>query len=206
MAHYEEKNKALFLRRKGYSINEIAERLLVSKSVVSRWCRDIKLTEAQIEKLHQKMMVGSYKGRMKFLEKIRRERKERVLKMFQEGRKEVGKTSKREFFIAGIALYWAEGTKSLNAEETSFSNSDYRMILFMMKWFRDFFKIQAERFTLQIRINNIHKERLAEVEQYWSSITKIPPYQFTKTVFIKSVNRKVYPNNHHYGTVRLKVK
>ena len=50
MARFKEKNKALLLRKKGESINDIAKKIKVSKSIVSRWCRDIKLTSEQIEK------------------------------------------------------------------------------------------------------------------------------------------------------------
>ena len=207
MARFKEKNKALLLRKKGESINDIAKKIKVSKSIVSRWCRDIKLTSEQIEKLHKKMMAGSYRGRMKFLEKIRKARKEETIKLKKEGLKEVGKLSKRDLFIGGIAMYWSEGTRSLNAEQTSFSNSDPKMILYILEWFREICGVSMDRFVLQIRINKIHKKRIKEIENYWSKLTKIPINQLTKTILINSIARKIYlkPNN-HYGTVRISVR
>ncbi len=206
MAKFKEKNKAILLRKKGKSINEISKLVNVSKSIVSLWCRDIALTSQQIEGLHKKMMIGSYKGRLKFLEKIRRTRKEETQRLKTEGIKEIGKVSKRDLFIAGVALYWAEGTKSANAEETSFSNSSPAMILFMLSWFKEVFGVSMERFTIQIRINAIHKKRISEVERYWSKRLNIPSNQFTKTILIKVNAKKVYSNNDHYGTVRIRVR
>jgi len=87
MAKFKEKNKAIQLRKSGKSIGEIANQLNVSKSVVSLWCRDIALTKKQIDALHKKMMVGSYKGRMIYLERIRKRRKEESLKLLNEGKR-----------------------------------------------------------------------------------------------------------------------
>ena len=76
-----EKNKALKLRQKGKSINEIATKLNIAKSTVSSWCRNIRLGTEQIERLAKRQESGSYKGRMKFLERIRNKRiKEVALK------------------------------------------------------------------------------------------------------------------------------
>lgn len=45
MARTVEKNKALKLRQKGKSINEIAKILDIPKSTISVWCRDIQLAQ-----------------------------------------------------------------------------------------------------------------------------------------------------------------
>lgn len=206
MAKFREKNKSIVLRKKGYSIGEIAKRVNVSKSIVSRWCRDIELTDQQIEVLHQKMMVGSYRGRMKALEQIRQKRKVESKRLKGEGIKEIGDTNRRDLFIAGIALYWAEGTKSPNAEETSFSNSNPYMINVILRWFEDVCFVTRDRFVVQVRINRTHKNRIKEVEDYWSKITGIPLTQFTKTILIESIAKKVYSDKNHYGTVRITVR
>ena len=206
MAKFKEKIKAIELRKKGNSIGEIAEQIGVSKSVVSLWCRDIALTKQQIDILHGKMMSGSYKGRMIYLEKVRSKRKEESLRLLEEGIREVGKLSKRDLFIGGVALYWAEGTKSLNKEQAAFSNSNPKMICLMMRWFEKIFNVSRDRFVIQIRINKIHQSRVGEVQRYWSSITGLPQSQFTKTILINTISRKVYSNNDHYGTVRLSIR
>ena len=206
MAKFKQKNQALVLRRQGKSIGEISVKLKVSKSIVSKWCRDIALTEKQIDLLHEKMLSGSYRGRMKFLERVRAERKQEIIKLKEEGIKEIGKISNRDLLIAGTALYWAKGTKSLNAEQTSFSNSSPKMVIWILTWFEKIFHVDRERFIIQIRINKIHAGRVKEVEAYWSKLTGIPLTQFTKTILIQVKNKKVYSDNNHYGTVRVSVR
>jgi len=77
--------------------------------------------------------------------------------------KEIEKISKRDLLIAGVALYWAEGTRSSNKEQTAFSNSSLEMILFIIRWFREVFNVLKNRFTVQVRINKIHKNRVKEI-------------------------------------------
>ena len=89
MANILEKNKALILRRKGRSITEIAEKLNVPKSTIGVWCRNLKLGKKQIERLAKRQEFGSYKGRMKFLERIRKDRLFQTKKLKQEGLNEI---------------------------------------------------------------------------------------------------------------------
>ena len=206
MAKFKQKIKAILLRKKGEGIGDIAREIKVSKSIASKWCRDIVLTPKQIDILHKKMMVGSYKGRMMFLEKVRKARKEEMMALAKEGIREIGNISRRDLLIGGAALYWAEGTKSLNAEQSSFSNSNPRMIIWIMKWFEKIFGVTKERFIIQVRINKLHKKRIKEVEQYWSNVTGLPLNQFTKTILINSIAKKVYSDNNHYGTVRVSIR
>lgn len=206
MARFKEKIRAIGLRKKGESIGDIARKVNVSKSIVSLWCRDIALSKQQIDNLYSKMREGSFRGRMKFLEKIRKARKEETLLLKNEGIREIGKINKRDILVAGTALYWAEGTKSLNKEQLSISNSDPRMVTWILKWFKEIFDVTQDRFTIQIRINKIHRKRIREVENYWSKLTNIPLSQFTKTILIKVNARKVYSDNNHYGTVRITVR
>ena len=51
MAYKKEKERALSMRHRGVSIGEIANKLGVSKSIVSLWCRNIVLNKIQIQKL-----------------------------------------------------------------------------------------------------------------------------------------------------------
>ena len=205
MAKSKEKNKALELRQKGKSIKDIAKRLKIAKSTVSLWCRDIKLTPEQIQRLHEKMVKSSYKGRMKGA-RIQYERRLKKIEAWKrKGIERIGKLSNRDLLIAGLALYWGEGAKKKRG--VSFSNSDPEMIKFMTKFFRKVWKINKSRFTGYIGINKIHKNRIEEVENYWSRVTKIPREQFTKTTLIKAKNRKNYKNFPlHYGTLTVRIR
>ncbi|MEK7080473.1 MAG: helix-turn-helix domain-containing protein [Patescibacteria group bacterium] len=207
MANVEEKNKALKLRLKGKSISEIAEKIDIPKSTISIWCRNVKLKREYIDRLAKRQISGSYKGRMKFLERIRNERLLQTEKLRKEGLGDVKHISKRDLFIAGIAMYLSEGATSDCGEEVSFTNSDFRAVLFMKKWFMKICGVATDRFIVQIRINRTHKDKVGVIEKYWSKIIGVPSVQFTKTILIKSKSKKVYPKeNIYYGTVRLKIR
>ena len=207
MANFVKKNKALKLRRAGRSINEIATKLDIPKSTVSMWCRDIQLGPKQIERLAKRQESGSYKGRMKFLERVRKERIREIKILREQGIREIGKLNKRDLFISGVAMYWSEGYTYSGGEQVGFTNSDPKMILLMLKWFKEICKVPDDKFSLQVKINKIHKNRVREVENYWFKLTAIPLQQFNKTVLIKSKVKKSYPNSDtHYGTLRLTVR
>jgi len=207
MAHIIEKNKAVNLRKKGKSLDEISNILSMPKSTISVWCRNIRMGKKQIERLVQRQKSGSYRGRLHFLEKIRRERLIQTENLRKDGLSEIGGINKRDLFVAGIAFYISEGATSHCNEEVSFTNADPETVLFIKKWFEEVCKILKDRFVVQIRINKLHKDRTKEIENYWSKLLEVPLSQFTKTILIKSVSKKVYPKNSiYYGTVRLRIK
>jgi len=208
MARIKKKILAQELRRKGLSINEIAEKLRMQKSgSISKWCCNIILTPEQIERLAKKQKSGSYKGRMKFLETIRKTRMKEVALLRKQGLREIGSLDRRDLFISGIAMYWSEGYTAPSNYDVGFTNSDPKMILFMLEWFKNCCKISIDRFSLRVGINKIHKKRVKEVEKYWSDLTEIPLSQFNKPSLKKTETKKIYENyNEHFGTLRIKVR
>jgi len=204
MARFKEKIKAQKLRKQGKSIKEIAKKLKISKSTVSIWCRDIQLTPEQIARLDERQIKGSYKGRIKGA-RIQRERYlKKVETIKKQASKEIKKISKRDLFIAGIGLYWGEGSKT--GCLVRFYNSDPRIIYFMMTWFRKIFNIPTERFGMFININKVHKNRLDDVKEFWSKLTRVPLQQFRKPTLIKTKSKKVYANfNEHFGTLSIRI-
>jgi hypothetical protein len=205
MAKSKEKNLALKLRQEGKSIKEIAEKLSLSKSTVSLWCRDIVLSKKQMSALYRKMLDGRYKGRIKGAKIQYKRRIEREKRYRKEGLVRIGRLSDRDFLITGVALYWGEGHK--NGREVRITNSDPEIIRFMLKWFKRVLKIDRDKITLYIIINRVHKKRVKEVEEWWSRITRFPKENFLKTTLIKSENKKKYKNfPYHYGTLTIRLK
>lgn len=200
MAKYELRLQARKMRSKGESVRDIAMKLGVSKGTSSIWVRDIILSVEQLEKLKQRSIKGSELGRIKgaFIQKKRR--LELIEKCNQEGMKIAGNLSRKEFLMAGLALYWAEGSKK-NGRLT-FCNSDPDLINFMIKWLKENFGIDKERLNIRVGINEIHKDREKIVKKYWSDVTGIPLSHFQKTSFKKSKVHKIYKNhNKHFGTL-----
>ena len=207
MAKIKEKIQAQKLRHKGRGISEIAQILSVSKSTVSVWCQNISLNTVQINQLIARQESKNHEGRLRGAEKVRQKRLKEVELLRKQGIKEIGNISEKEFFVAGIAMYWSEGYTAPVNYEVGFTNSDPRMILFMLEWFKKCCEISNDRFSLRVGINEIHKNRIKKVEKYWSYLTKIPLSQFNKISLKKTKSKKIYENhNDHYGTLRIKVR
>lgn len=157
MAKFIERLRARELRKDGESIRSIAQKVRVSKSSVSMWCGDIELTKAQKEKLVADDRVGGEKGRQISSQNKIKERLCRMGKYKDAGRKMVGKINKRELFLVGIALYWAEGNKK--DRRLVFTNSDPEMIKIWIRWLVDCLAIPAEDIYCYLGINEVHKKK-----------------------------------------------
>ncbi|MDP3901166.1 MAG: hypothetical protein Q8Q38_02400 [bacterium] len=204
MAKSVEKNEALFLRKNGKSIKEIAQKVGVSKSSVSLWCRDIVLTKKQIGKLQASMRRGSYIGRMKGARTQYQRRIRLTENLETTGRTMLGGVSERDMFMMGVGLYWGEGTKF--GRQVSLANSNPAIIKFSIGWFREVWGVTNDRFKFYIFINEIHKNRINEVEQFWRKVVDVSNPHFGKTILIKAKNKKKYANfSTHFGTLQVRV-
>lgn len=204
MAKYALRIKARQMRSQGESVKRIASLLGVSRSTSSVWVRDIVMSVEQLEKLKQRSITGSERGRMLGSLVQKQRRIQRIEQSKKYGKKLLGKLVHREFFLVGIALYWAEGCKKVR--KVHFSNSDPRMINFMIEWLEMFLGIKKDRLIAVVGINVIHKQREEIVKTYWVKTTGIPLSQFRKTSFKHTKAHKVYENfDNHYGTLSIEV-
>jgi hypothetical protein len=88
----------------------------------------------------------------------------------------------REFFIAGIALCWAEGFKNKHEYRLGFCNSDPDMIKFYLYWLNNSLGIKKENLVARLTLNVSCQNQVKEIEQYWSQVTSIPLSQFAKLI------------------------
>lgn len=106
------KQKAQNLRKEGYSYNKIIALLHIPKSTVSDWCKDVSLNKEQISQLYKSKKQGAIKGSYIASQNKIKQRLEITQKLFLIGKKVIGALSKRDRFIAGVAFYSSEGTKT----------------------------------------------------------------------------------------------
>jgi transposase-like protein len=204
MARYKERIIALDLRRSGKSILEIARTLGVAKSTVSLWCSDIALTKSQIDLISRNRALGIRKGQLVSAERKRGKRLAKVEAYKNQGLRDLKKLSDDAFFAAGLALYLAEGAKTLR--RVFFVNSDPRVIDLILRWLEKFFAVPRTGIAPSILINHIHKPRITVVQTFWSRYLGIPASQFRATTFVKTKHKKVYKNHDNYfGTLRFQV-
>jgi len=193
-----EKKLAIKLRKKGLSYREIKKEVSVSKSTLSIWCRDVSLSVEQMEQLLKRKLEGSEKGRLIGAKINQEKRIQEIKSLMLKGKKEVGKLSKRDRFLIGIALYAGEGTKANN--QTVFSNSDPKLIKFMISWFREFTGISDDKIKGRLWIHERNRDEL-KAREFWSELCNIPLEHFHKSyiaenkVFSKKIRKKV----HEYG-------
>jgi len=198
-----EKAEVRSLRKKGYSYSEILKKIKVSKGSLSVWCRDIVLTEKQIEMLCERAEDGRFRSRKIIGEKREAERRERIKKLREEGMREMGILSCRDRFLAGVGLYAGDGAKGFQG--VRFSNSDPRIIKFMMEWLREFCKVPEGKFRGRIWIHDDQNELGAR--RFWSKTTDIPMGQFQKSYIAKNKknSKKIRKKLHQYGIFGIEV-
>ncbi len=204
MAKFEKRQEARKLRREGWSIKAITNHLGVSKSSVSAWCSDLELTKKQREILTKNAIAAGNKGRMLGTEMNKRKKQESIDLFKQQGLKDIGSLSRREFLIAGVALYWGEGSKK---SKMSFVNSDPQLVLFMFNWFQELMNIQKGDFMPRIFINEMHRPRANKILSFWSDLLGLPKEQFGNIVFLKMNSKKTYENyDDYFGVLALGAK
>lgn len=202
MAKSKERIQARKLRKQGFSVKTISRQLGVSRSSVSIWVRDVNLTPAQLEILNQNSVDGRNKGRT-IISLMYRRRREKIHKESLKGAQQMlGELTNREFLIAGIALYWAEGNKKTHT--VRFTNSDPKLIMFALNWLLYCFDLPLDRIGAFVGINKSNEHREAEIIRHWSLITGIPRSHFWKSIMKNSESKKIYENDSDYfGTLTI---
>lgn len=205
MAKSRERLLAREMRKNGKSLGDIAQIVGVAKSTVGLWCRDIVLTKEQVTTLIKRKGERHVEGKMRAWEWHRNEKIMRLRKYENVGALQIGKISKRELHVLGIALYWAEGSK--NDGRVLLTNSDPDMINLYIRWLKECLGVVDERFVCRLTINELHNDRLVEIERHWSKVIHIPLDQFTKTTVIHSKLNKLYRNRKtYYGVMPVYVR
>jgi hypothetical protein len=202
----ERKDKAILLRKEGKSYSEILQIVPVAKSTLSFWLRDVGLSSPQKQKITEKRLRAAFRGAQS-----RRTQRESSTKAITDSAiKEVGKITERELFLIGTALYWAEGSKQKEhyvSVPVVFSNSDPAMVVVFLKWLK-LLKIDQERIHFELYVHESARERVPEMQHFWSKILKSSINNLTHVYFKKgnnSTNRRNIGREYH-GLIRIKVK
>ena len=195
-AKREMRQKAVKLRKKGLSYNEIRKFVPVSKSSLSLWLKDVRLSSKHRARLYTKQIAILALG----APSQRERRKKEIEKIVSEAKLEIQfPLSAETYRFLGAALYWAEGSKTKNFEIT---NSDPMMVAFMTKWFSDTFKVPIKTFKAHLNIYSQQNED--QLKRFWSNLIGLPLENFGKT-FVKPANKNFKKNNLYYGTIKVRV-
>lgn len=182
-----EQERARALRSQGFTMDEIAEQVGVSKSSVSLWTRDVEFVPRECESRR-------FGARNRAPNALQRRKAEQIERLLAEGRERIGELSDKEFLVAGAALYAGEGAK--RDGELKFANSDPDMIAFFCAWLRKFFLVDEQR--LRVRLYLHQGLDLDAALEFWSRVTGIPLAQFVKP-YRAIPDAGVRNNKHVYG-------
>ncbi|MEY4602594.1 MAG: hypothetical protein RL292_535 [Candidatus Parcubacteria bacterium] len=201
------KEKAVELRKEGKVYSEILKEVPVAKSTLSLWLRDVGLAKAQKQRLTQKKLDASKRGgQAKHEQRVKLQQD-----IFAQAHKDITHISKRELWLIGIALYWAEGSKEKEHNVGSplqIGNSDPRMIKVFLKWLLEIMKVTRDQIVFRIYIHENSKNDVNMVKRYWSEVTGFPLEKFINFHFKKhkiKTNRKNI-GREYYGGLRIDVK
>ncbi|MDP3954488.1 MAG: hypothetical protein Q8Q06_03685 [bacterium] len=205
----EQKKLARKLRRQGFSYSEIKKQVLVPKTTLAYWLRNIKLSEEQTGRLKKKRTdaarAGSRKKTLRTLEQIREIQKISV--------SDIGKISKRELWLMGLMLYWRERFLNKNDSDMQrgvrFTSSDSNLIKLFLKWLQDIGGLTKEEILFDIFMARSRSKKTNNAIAHWSGITGFPEKDFTRIYFqkirIKKTKRQTIKNSQN-GLLRIRVR
>lgn len=204
LAKIQEKNKVIKLRKQGFSYSEILKRVPVSKSSLSLWLKSIQLAKSQKQTLTEKKLAGMKRG----WESRHNKRVQITREIKEKAEKEIDEISKRDLWMIGTALYWAEGVKEKEYSKWSgriiFSNSDPLMILIFRRYVKEICLVPDDQISYELYIHETADWQKSR--KYWADILSNSENSmkvYFKKHKVKTIRKNIGENYH--GLVRLQV-
>lgn len=206
IAKFEEREKAIALRKQGFSYSEILKRIPVAKSSLSLWLHSVGLSKRQKQRLTEKKLASMKRGWLKVMAM----RQARIRDTKERARKEIPYIIGESLWVIGTALYWAEGTKMKpwrRGESISFSNMDPQMLLIFKKWLKRYLDVKNRDIQYALYIHESSKHRLTEIKNYWADLLKVPekdiPVYFKKN---KLGTKRKNIGGTYFGLIKINVR
>lgn len=175
MAHSMEiKEKAVELRRAGYSIKEIARILSVAVSTSSVWLRAVAISREGKCRMQEQSSTYRYRMSLRWNQK-RLEKSLLHQKKVQNILKKISFTNQINKLICAV-LFWAEGSKKTN--HVAFTNSDPKMISYFLSLLRQSYDLDENKFRVSVHLHEYHG--LVETLNFWSKVTGVAKTRFIK--------------------------
>lgn len=192
-----ERHKAIELRKKGYSLKEIANGLGVAKSSVSLWVRNVELSPTAEKRLLTKIKLGQFLAAKNKIAKTKAIEDEYIRK----GKNEISKLNINGYYakLLCASMYWCEGTKNSKAG-VGFVNSDPNLVRKFLFLLRNSFEIDETKFRLCIHLHSYHN--VSKQLDFWSKITDINKEQFIKPYIKLNTGKRIH--RHYEGCIAIK--
>ncbi len=178
--------RARELRLAGKTYDEIVAELGVAKSSVSLWVRDLPKPQKTAEQMHEMREARWAPYRQEQAAKRKRTK--------DAAAREIDTLTDRDLLIAGVALYWAEGTKDkphARREVVQLINSDPDAIGLFLRWLT-LVGVSPDRLRCHVSIHE--SADIPAAEEYWAGLVGTTVENLGKTV-IKKHNPKTVRKN-----------
>jgi transposase len=191
--------RALDLRRAGWSYAMITAELGVGKSTLSGWLKgEPRAGDPALQRSQSARIRSGITNRLAHQRAVHTQiaaAADEIPQRFGDGIRD------RDLFVAGLMLYWAEGDKT---QTVSLTNSDPTIIACYIRWLRQCLAITETRFRCEIHL--YPDVDIETAEQYWSDITRVPRAQFYTSQVDTRDNKSVTKRGKlPYGTLHVKV-
>ncbi len=189
------REKALALRKDGYSYKYISSQTGLAKSTLSGWLTEVpyspnKETVTAFGKARAAASARRAELRQRSIQEIRKIAAE-----------DIGKISRRDLFMFGLALYLGEGCKTNS--QIRMINSDPHIIKATIYWFK---MLGVEKKQFRLRMYLYPDSDVKQSLQFWSRTTSIPVSQFQKHQVDTRIDKKAKKRRKlPFGTVQLTV-
>lgn len=189
------REKALALRKNGFSYTYISSKTGLSKSTLSGWLTEIPYTP-------NKETVAVF-GKARAAASARRAelRQESIRDIRKTAIKDIGRISRRDLFVFGLGLYLGEGCKTNS--QIRVMNSDPHVIQTTIAWFR---MLGVEKRQMKLCLHLYPDNYVRQSLQFWSRTTSIPLSQFQKHQIDRRTDKKAKMRRKlPFGTAQLTV-
>ncbi len=186
------RNKAKYeqatnLRKRGFTLEEIAKYCEISKSTASLWLKD-KAFSTQITKQNIKRAGMENAKRLRLMAKTRGiERKRRYTDAANSAKVEFAHYNQKPLFIMGLTAYLAAGDQS-DENVIRLSHTSPELHRLFIQFAGQFLGVPKERIHFWLQLyQGVSEEKLMKS---WSKTTSIPYSQFYKNHFVNKLNKK----------------
>jgi hypothetical protein len=185
------------LRRHGLTYGEIRALIPVPKSTLSGWLRDIRLSAEQVEAIKARTGPGTRRG---IPIDTQWRRRDEIRAIVADARTFARARLEDSFFVAGVVLYWGEGSKTRNFVDLT--NSDPAALRLFIAWVRAYLGRDTE-FQLGLHLHQGNDEEAAK--RYWRGELRMPGAPFGKS-HIKAEGTGHRKNHLPFGVCRVRTR
>lgn len=188
----EKYEQVISLRKRGFTLEEIAKICEISKSTASKWLKN-KAFSAQITNQNTKRAGQENAKRLRLISKARDgERKRRYADASVSAKVEFVHYQSNPLFMAGLAAYVAAG--DINDEMViRFSHISPELHRLFISFTQEFLGVPKQKIRIWLQLYPGITEESAMKK--WSKITTLPYSQFYKNQFVNKSSKKTL----HYG-------